>query len=51
MREKPENAALKSLTLKEFTGLMFEKVRPPLLCRPGFMLAWPVLPPAIQLLE
>lgn len=27
VREKPENAALKSLTLKEFTGLMFEKVR------------------------
>ncbi|KAI7841458.1 hypothetical protein COHA_004853 [Chlorella ohadii] len=26
VREKPENAALKSLTLKEFTGLMFEKV-------------------------
>lgn len=28
VREKPENAALKSLTLKEFTGLIFEKVRP-----------------------
>lgn len=27
MREKPENAALKSLTLKEFTGLIFNKVR------------------------
>lgn len=28
VREKPENANLKSLTLKEFTGLIFEKVRP-----------------------
>lgn len=28
VREKPENAALKSLTLKEFTGLIFEKVWP-----------------------
>lgn len=26
MREKPENRHLKSLTLKEFTGLIFEKV-------------------------
>ncbi|KAI3425090.1 hypothetical protein D9Q98_008468 [Chlorella vulgaris] len=26
VREKPENASLKSLTLKEFTGLIFEKV-------------------------
>ncbi|PSC69393.1 mRNA-decapping enzyme subunit 2 [Micractinium conductrix] len=26
VREKPENTALKSLTLKEFTGLIFEKV-------------------------
>ncbi len=26
VREKPENALLKSLTLKEFTGLIFEKV-------------------------
>ena len=25
VREKPENTALKSLTLKEFTGLIFEK--------------------------
>ena len=27
VRERPENANLKSLTLKEFTGLIFEKVR------------------------
>lgn len=26
VRAKPENAALKSLTLKEFTGLIFQKV-------------------------
>ena len=30
VREKPENASLKSLTLKEFTGLIFQKVR----CQP-----------------
>lgn len=27
VREKPENTKLKSLTLKEFTGLIFEKVQ------------------------